>query len=102
MPSEVFRIWIVPAVKYHGWEGVGMDESLQEEWQGIFAGYPLSFWKSSSWQLCSTPFDTDLFAALSVQRAFWIVDHATKGVETPLANIHDSAERFWACAAFIS
>jgi hypothetical protein len=101
MPLEVFQIWIVPAVKRYGWEGVSIDELLQEEWQGFFAGYPISFWKSANWQLCSTPFDINLFAPLSIQRAIWIVDYATKGLKTPCADIHDTAERFWACAAFI-
>jgi len=101
MPLEVFQIWIVPSVKCHGWKGVSIDEPLQEEWQGFFADYAISFWKSARWEFCSTPFDANLFAPMSVQRALWIVDHATKGLKTPTADIHDSVQRFWACAAFI-
>ena len=80
MPLEVFQIWIVPEVKHHRWKGVSVNEPLQEGWKGFFAGYAISFWKSARWQLCSTPFDTSRFAVMSVQRALWIVDHATIGI----------------------
>lgn len=102
MPSEVFDLWIKPGVESYGWGVSNIGQRLDSDWQGFFSDQSLTFWTTANWQLCNMVFQPDMFASDSWQRVAWIVDNAAKGLETPTANIHNTKQRFWACASTIA
>src|SRR6266436_7677913 len=101
MPREVFDLWIVPGVKYHGWQFTSISQSVEDtRWKGFFGFQPLSFWAAARWERVSIPASKHTFHPETQARIIAIIGTA-HGFQTVMANVHNSKDRFWTCAAFI-
>jgi ParB-like nuclease domain len=101
MPSEVFDHWVLPGVEFHGWPFTSTSQSVEEtRWNGFFGPKPLDFWVNARWEHVSIPVSTQTFHPETQARIIAIIGTA-HGFQTPMANLRDSKERFWACASLI-
>jgi hypothetical protein len=101
MPSEVFDRWIIPGIEYYGWQFTSASQSVEAtEWKGFFGPQPLNFWANARWERVSMPASKHTFHPETQARIIAIIGTA-QGVQTVMANLTNSAKRFWAIAAFI-
>ena len=102
MPQEVFDLWIKPGVEIYGWSFLSTPEPLVgTRWQRLCAGSSLRDWVTLDWNLTSLPLMESIFHPQTVARAEAIIGHCVRGEQTVTANLHNTKERFWACASFI-
>jgi hypothetical protein len=102
MPDAVFDAWIAPEIPHYGWPFTKNQKSPQgTRWKDFFGGYELDFWGSCEWGLKNLELTPFTFDPDSVDRAQWIVDFVTKGIQTRTANLVNTKQRFWACASYL-
>ena len=103
MPHEVFEVWLYPLLYFYRLE-VSADTARafsDVSWKEKFADKTFEEWSKFSWERRSFPCDLALLHPQSVQRALWIMRGACLGEHTPTANVRDTDDRFWACAALV-
>jgi len=102
MPEEVFDLWIRPGVEEHGWSFLSTPEPLTgNRLQRLCNGSSLNDWIVLDWNLSSLPVTESIFHPQTVARAEAIIGHCVRNEQTATANLHDTKERFRACASFI-
>jgi len=101
MPREVFDLWIVPGVEFHGWPFTSTSQSVEgTRWAGFFGLQSLRFWANARWGHVAIPVSLNIFHPMTRARIIAIIGTA-QGFQTPMADVRDSKERFWTCASFI-
>jgi hypothetical protein len=101
MPPEVFDLWIVPGLEFYRWQFTSPSQSVEDtEWKGFFGFQPLSFWANAHWGHVLIPASNRTFHPRTRKRIIAIIGTA-EGYQTPMADVRDSKNRFWACASFI-
>jgi hypothetical protein len=103
MPDQVFDVWLYPLLYFYRIEVPSDTERAFHDvaWKPKFAGKTFYEWSRFQWSRHSLNCDLSLLHPESVQRAQWIAEHVCRGADTPTANVKDTKQRFWACAAHI-
>lgn len=102
MPDEVFDVWLAPFIEKIEWPFTDVNATLSgTRWNILFGEIPLCVWNQLVWtrlDLEFTKLDFNFFTTLAIES---IIDHCVHGLSTGTANIHDTQERFFACAEFV-
>jgi hypothetical protein len=94
MPREVFDLWIVPGIEFHGWPFTSIGENtVGTKWEGFFGCYPMNFWGDAIWKLLSIPTKKHIFHLETEARILTIIGNA-QGVQTPMTGLYRTVERF--------
>jgi hypothetical protein len=102
MPREVFDEWIAPSIEKYGWNFTSADESTAgSEWERSYGRENMLFFATADWNLSEQLIERRLFFFDTRQRADWIIRHATEGVKTKTANVHNTVQRFRACTSIV-
>jgi hypothetical protein len=102
MPADVFDQWIAPLIPVYGWPFSSIDCSTENtKWCRFFAGRSLAQWAQFDFRLEELAYGVLKFEETTQWRIEGIIDHCTLGLPSKQANIHDTVNRFAACANFI-
>ncbi len=102
MPQEVFDLWIAPQLEAYGWAFTSDECSLKgTSWQDFFASRSLREWAVLEWRLVQVRLSRQIFHPDTSWRIDGIIGHCVYGLNTDMANLDDTKERFRRCADFI-
>lgn len=102
MPQEVFDLWIAPHITDYGWPFTSADMPVTgTKWRDFFAHRPLRQWAQFAWHHIHIPARLDIFHPDTVWRVHGIIGHCRDSLQTAMANIEGTRDRYRACASFI-
>ena len=102
MPDELFDKWLAPLIESQGWPFASIHDDIDSSHWKYYLGseYTLEEWSQCTWELITIPFNVFNIYDSTRRTIQDIIISAVKDIETSVANLERTKERFWACASF--
>jgi len=104
VPDEMFDMWLAPLIQEIGWPFSDLNASLLgSRWELLLSQIPLSTWYQLNWELSKIEIVKikSNFNVATLDGIESIINHCAFGLDTPVANLPNTKERFRAIADYI-